>query len=439
MNNRLFALKITLCGLLTTLLASTVLWHHTFPTLSIIWVLLIILIIYNVILRLSDITIKTPPERFDKNKAIEETSSQPYVTIIIPAHNEAKVIEETVLNILKQTYPFFDVLVMDDRSTDETSRILKTLQEKTANISQFSFVTRSQNERPGKSAVLNDALLYTQSKYLLIVDADARLPADFLGQVIPTMTTQKYGALQVQRQLHPITTGHLGAFLNFCQSIEYALDVHLQRARYKLNSAVELRGSGMLIKREALSDTQGWTIDAITDDLDLSSKLHITGWPIGFMDEPHITEQGLIHWKALYKQRLRWAQGSLERYLQYGGHLLFSRNIPLHTKLDTIVYSLSLLLPALFLIDFIYASTTFNLSLLFSIVMALVVLGIIFAISFFSCTTRLWQEVKLEKRVRLSLAGGLYMIVLWKPNIFHAYWRILTQAAPPAWEQTERL
>ena len=425
--------KLLLIGLLLIFSGMITVFHVSAHSVSIMWVLLLVLALYNLTLRVADHFIAT-------EKHPEELPHYPHLSIIIPAHNEEKVIEETVFNLLKQDYPFFDILVMNDRSTDETANILKKIKESlTENRTKlFSYVTRTPDETPGKSAVLNDALCYTRSEYLLILDADAEVSTDFLKRIMSRMMQSGYGAIQVQRKLIPFEEHHAGSFLVFCQAIEYALDTVLQSARQKLESAVELRGSGMLVRREALYSTNGWTESALTDDLDLSSKLHLTNWPIGFYTEPCVTEQGLGNWQALYKQRIRWAQGSIDRYLKYGIAMFFSFNTSPLLKLDTLIYSITFWIPPFFLLEGLFALATLNGWLLLSWLSAWLVLWLLFMASFLSCQTPLWGEATLFRRIALSATGGSYMIALWVPAIYHAYWRLLTQTAPPQWEQTER-
>ena len=80
---------------------------------------------------------------------------KPFVSIMIPAHNEDQVIANTVENVLAIDYPNFEIIVIDDRSTDDTANVVNSLAEKYPNIKAL---IRDNDAFPGKSAVLNDAL-----------------------------------------------------------------------------------------------------------------------------------------------------------------------------------------------------------------------------------------------------------------------------------------
>ena len=218
---------------------------------------------------------KYQKRKLKKHPIIVNESFKPFVTIMIPAHNEEYVIANTVENILAIDYPNFEIVVIDDRSTDNTANVVRQLESKYEKVIAF---IRDKDAFPGKSAVLNDAMAYAKGDAILVFDADATVESDFLNRLIPHLEQADVGAVQARK----IIRNKDFNFLTRCQNNEYTLDTHFQAGRDAVKGAAELRGNGELIKREALEDIGGWNNYTITDDLDMSTRLHIKGWDIRF-------------------------------------------------------------------------------------------------------------------------------------------------------------
>ena len=106
---------------------------------------------------------------------------KPFVSVLIPAHNEEAVIGHTVKNILSMDYDNFEIIVIDDRSTDNTGSVIKDLEK---NYDKVTAMIRDKSAFPGKSAVLNDAFKLAKGEAILVFDADATVDPDFLSKLI---------------------------------------------------------------------------------------------------------------------------------------------------------------------------------------------------------------------------------------------------------------
>ena len=125
---------------------------------------------------------KYQKRKLKKHPPVVNENYKPFVSIMIPAHNEEYVIANTVENILGMDYPFFEVIIIDDRSTDNTAAIIKDLEARHENVKAL---IREQGAFPGKSAVLNDALVIAKGDAVLVFDADATVDSDFLKKLVP--------------------------------------------------------------------------------------------------------------------------------------------------------------------------------------------------------------------------------------------------------------
>jgi 1,2-diacylglycerol 3-beta-glucosyltransferase len=104
-----------------------------------------------------------------------------------------------------------------------------------------------------------------------------------------------------------------------------ALDAEIQQGRLAAGGVAELRGNGQLLRREAVLACGGFNEATVTDDLDLSFRLLLAGQPIGLLWDPPVQEEAVLSLAALWRQRQRWAEGGLQRFLDYAPGLLSNR------------------------------------------------------------------------------------------------------------------
>lgn len=270
----------------------------------------------------------------------DEPQWDPWVDIFIAAKNEQRVIEQTVRNFFKLEYDKFYLWVIDDASTDDMPVILDRLKNE---FPRLRVVRRPAGSYPGKSAALNDALPLAKGEVIAVFDADAYVKPDFFSQILPVLQPENIGAVQAQKRIYD----HQKGFLVKCQGSEYALDTYFQMGRDLIGGAVELRGNGELIKRAALIDVGGWNNKSITDDLDLSARLLINNWDIRICPQAQVWEEGVPTLNGLLRQRRRWAEGSIQRYLDYIFPLNSPRRLSIIERIDTFAFTIYFIVPAL--------------------------------------------------------------------------------------------
>lgn len=193
----------------------------------------------------------------------------------------------------------------------------------------------------------NEALALCKGDVMAVFDADASVAPDFLTKILPCLAPENVGAVQAQKRMYEYQKG----FLVDCQDTEYALDSYFQVSRDLIGGAVELRGNGQLVKRQALVDVGGWNNKAITDDLDLSMRLLVNNWDITFSPDTVVWEEAVPTLKGLLRQRRRWAEGSIRRYLDYIFPLNSPTRLSLVERLDTLVFTVYFVVPALMLLE----------------------------------------------------------------------------------------
>ena len=278
----------------------------------------------------------------------EELQSAPNVSLLVSAKNEEAVIANLIEILGNLDYPQdkYEVWAIDDRSSDRTPEILDEL---ALQYPQLKVVHRSTDATGGKSGALNQVLPQTKGEIIGVFDADAVVEKDFLRRVVPMFNDEKIGAVQVRKAI----ANYNENFWTKGQAAEMALDSYVQQQRIGLQGVGELRGNGQFVSREALKSCGGWNEETITDDLDLTVRLHLDDWKIGFLLDAPVEEEGVTSAIALWHQRNRWAEGGYQRYLDYWRYI-FNSPIGFGKRIDLLVFVLlQYILPAALIPDFV--------------------------------------------------------------------------------------
>ena len=375
--------------------------------------------------------------KLKKHPIVINENYKPFVSIMIPAHNEEHVIANTVENILSLDYPNYEVIIIDDRSTDDTAKVLDELADRHKNI---KVLVRDKDAFPGKSAVLNDAMGIASGEAILVFDADATVQPDFLKILVPLLEPADVGAVQARK----IIRNKDYNLLTRCQNNEYTTDAYLQGGRDAVKGAVELRGNGELIKRTAIEDIGGWNNYTITDDLDMSTRLHIKGWDIRFCPDAVVYEEGIIYLFPLFRQRRRWLEGTIRRYLEYFGEAIRSKKMSLRARLDMTVYITQFIMPLWFMMEVafrvikMFADKVDPYSLhnvLWSslIVSSVVGLGFFMIIRY---SLRRYDAVPRLSAIKQAFETTIYFFIIWFPMVIFICGKILFCKKDMNWGKT---
>jgi 1,2-diacylglycerol 3-beta-glucosyltransferase len=241
----------------------------------------------------------------------------PFFSLLASAKNEESVIANLVQNLCQLDYPRdrFEVWIVDDNSSDRTPEVLSQLKQK---FPQLQTLRRGEDAQGGKSGALNQVLALTKGDIIGVFDADAQVPNDVLRSLVPVFRQPKIGAVQLRKAIANASEN----LWTSGQSCEMALDWCLQDLRIRVGGTGELRGNGQFVRLTALKDCGGWNEQTITDDLDLTIRLHLSQWNIACLNSPAVQEEGVVTLNQLWHQRNRWAEGGFQRYLDYGNLLL---------------------------------------------------------------------------------------------------------------------
>ena len=382
---------------------------------------------------ISNLVYKIKTRKLSKYPQIINPYYKPFVSVLIPAHNEESVIGATVENILQMDYENFEVIVIDDRSNDNTASVIKDLEKRCEKVTAL---IREHDAFPGKSAVLNDAFKIAKGEAILVFDADATVNPDFLTVLVPHLEPADVGAVQARKVIRNKNRN----LLTRCQNNEYTMDAHFQVIRDSVKGAVELRGNGELIKRQAIESIGGWNNYTIVDDLDMSTRLHIKGWDIRFCLDTVVYEEGIAYIKPLFRQRRRWLEGTIRRYLEYSGAALRSKDISPAARLDMIAYISEFIMPLWLIIEILIRGFKVILKdasphMLYSSM----IIGCIIGTAFFLAARHALRRYDFIPRLDAmfeALETSVYLFILWFPLVLFICFKILFMKKDMKWGKT---
>lgn len=354
---------------------------------------------------------------------IEDDSYLPTVSILVPAKNESAVLPDIVDSIFNLDYPieYLDIWIIDDGSVDETDQVLQQLKTKFPALEVYK-----KESKGGKSGALNAVFPLTEGEIILICDADAKLPINFLKKTLPLFQHKKVGAVQVRKSIYNADTN----FLTRCQQMEMNCDSFLQTHRIAIGGMSELRGNGMLVKREFLEKCHGWNEETLTDDLDLCFRLYLVGAEIEFLPLTFVEEEGVISWRKLWLQRRRWAEGGYQRYLDYFPQIL---TLGFFKEIDLLLFFiLQFLLPIALIPDLIWTLFYSQNPVLLPLQ---TLLGIILTVAFIVGLYQ-FQSLRGLSLLGSTLQGSLYMIH-WIPVMMITTLKMCVQREHSIWVKTE--
>ncbi len=282
--------------------------------------------------------------------AAADLAAYPYVSILVSAKNEELVIGRLVEDLCNLDYPTsrYDLWIIDDNSSDCTPALLEQLAQLYGNL---NIIRRSPDASGGKSGALNQVWMGTQAEIVAVFDADAKVPPDLLRRVLPLFEREQVGAVQVRKSISNALTN----FWTRGQVAEMAFDSYVQQQRIAIGGIGELRGNGQFVRRLALERCGGWNEETITDDLDLTIRLHLDRWDIDLLMMPPVAEEGVTHAVGLWHQRNRWAEGGYQRYLDYW-RLIAQNKLGTAKTIDLVMFLMTqYLLPTAAIPDFLIA------------------------------------------------------------------------------------
>lgn len=236
-------------------------------------------------------------------KYIKYADFQPFVSILIPAYNEGDVIGKTISTVLKSNYENFEVIVINDGSTDNTCEIVDKFVHSNPKIVRQIIKTNG-----GKYSALNLGLQEAKSEYVVTIDADTIILPDTLGYLMLPFRDEEIDAVCGNVQV-----GNVKNILTGFQTVEYITTQNYDRRAFdSLNCIGVVPGATGAWKKSKVIEVGGYSGETLTEDADLTLTMLEHGARIVYMPYAKSITEAPETVKALSRQRFRWSYGTLQ-------------------------------------------------------------------------------------------------------------------------------
>jgi len=226
-----------------------------------------------------------------------------FVSVLIPAFNEERVIERSVMHVLSSENVQLEVIVIDDGSKDRTSEIIEKAFADDPRVHLIKL------ENGGKARALNHGLALARSEIVIALDADTQFEPGTIARLARWFASDDRlaavaGNAKVGNRINIVTKW---------QALEYITSQNLERrALARLGAMTVVPGAIGAWRKQAILEVGGYPPETLAEDQDLTIAVQRKDWNVAY-------DQGAVAWteapqtlKQLARQRFRWAFGTIQ-------------------------------------------------------------------------------------------------------------------------------
>jgi peptidoglycan-N-acetylglucosamine deacetylase len=224
------------------------------------------------------------------------------VSVIIPAFNEARVIETSIRRVLASAHARIEVIVVDDGSTDGTAAVVEAAFGQNPSV-QFLRVRNG-----GKAQALNHAIAFAHGDIVIALDADTQFEPDTIAKLVRWFRDPAIGAVAGN-----VKVGNKVNLVTRWQALEYVTAQSLERrALARFDAIMVVPGAVGAFLRSTLDEADGYPADTLAEDQDLTIQVQRNGWKVHYDDDAIAWTEAPQSFRELATQRFRWAYGTLQ-------------------------------------------------------------------------------------------------------------------------------
>lgn len=224
------------------------------------------------------------------------------VTVLIAAYNEQETIAATIKSVLKSSYPLLEIIVVNDGSTDKTWDVITELSK------EHPVLVPIDKENGGKASALNIGIDQARGDLLFCIDADTQLDSEAIARLVPYFSDLEIGAVAGN-----VEVGNAHNLWTKWQAIEYRTSQNLDRQAYSvLNAITVVPGAIGMWRKSAIIEAGMYKTDTLAEDMDLTWRIRKLGYRIDTEMKAIAYTEAPDTLVALFKQRFRWAFGTLQ-------------------------------------------------------------------------------------------------------------------------------
>lgn len=227
---------------------------------------------------------------------------RPFVSVLVPSFNEELVIRNTIDSLLASDYENYEVIVVDDGSTDRTGEMVKESFSGNDRVRLFSI------PNAGKATALNFGLKHATGEVVIALDADTLFAPQTLAALAHRFYDPKMGAVAGNAKV-----GNRINLVTRWQALEYITSQNMDRRAFaSLNCITVVPGAVGAWRRDLLEQAGGFPGDTLAEDQDLTLRIRRLGHNIGYEENAIAWTEAPDRLRSLARQRFRWAYGTLQ-------------------------------------------------------------------------------------------------------------------------------
>lgn len=241
----------------------------------------------------------------------------PFVSIIVPVYNEGVVLRNSIESLLDIDYPNYEIIIVNDGSTDNTATIGDSLVGYHQGRTGFVKVSLINKPNGGKSKALNAGIQYSEAQFVLCMDGDSQLTSNTLKMAMRHFDDPAVGAVagnvKVQNRKKMLTD---------LQALEYLEGLNLARSAQGFIQMVNIiPGPIGVFRKVTLRDAGFYSSDTFAEDADVTLKILAKGWKIIYEPNAIAFTEAPSSIYQLLKQRYRWTRGILQAIRKHKRYL----------------------------------------------------------------------------------------------------------------------
>jgi len=250
--------------------------------------------------------------RMERRLARSGRRFSPSVSVVIPAYNEEKVITKTIRAILASSYSLFEIVVVDDGSSDETFARVFDISRIRPNVRVY------RKENGGKSSALNFGIARTTADIIVTLDADTVFRPNTIAKLVEKFSDVRVGAVAGNAKV-----GNRVNILTKWQALEYITSQNLDRRAFEMiNCITVVPGAVGAWRRSALLEAGGFSSDTLAEDADLTFAILRKGYRVAYADRALAYTEAPDTVQNFLKQRFRWMYGTFQTVWKHGDTFL---------------------------------------------------------------------------------------------------------------------
>lgn len=244
-------------------------------------------------------------------RRIVSNLNSPLVTIVIPARNEEANIADLLESLLLQNYPqnSYEILVVNDRSTDKTEAILSEYTQKDSRI-RYITIQETNEALTGKQNALDVGIRAAKGEIVLLTDADCIIPREWIKTNVELFNTSDVGLVVGKTEIYQPKR-----FRDRFQVLFHRINIEIAQVSIMVGGYTSGMGNNLAIKKSAYEAIGGYPQlgKSILDDEILVRGVAKAGYHL----RANIDPEGIVYtkpmsdWKSIEKQHIRWIDGGL--------------------------------------------------------------------------------------------------------------------------------